>query len=164
MQVRPPVSARLVLSSLIAIKSVRVGRVPGVYASWPEAQAQVNGWQGAIHKKLPTRGEAQAFVDGAPNSGMTRALPVASTSGAGRVDGLGRNVRAMPDGEGGEPDRKRARVEGPQASGSFEPVSRSGNGKRNSRRVFCDGSCLGNGKKNSVAGVGIFWGHELGDL
>jgi len=43
--------------------AVRVGRKPGVYVSWPEAQAQVNGFQGAIHKKFSTINEANVFLN-----------------------------------------------------------------------------------------------------
>lgn len=30
------------------------------------------------------------------------------------------------------------------------------------RRVYCDGSSRGNGKKGAVAGIGVFWSHEEG--
>lgn len=30
------------------------------------------------------------------------------------------------------------------------------------RRVYCDGSSRGNGQKGAVAGIGVFWSHEVG--
>lgn len=40
------------------------GVVPGVYASWNEAKAQVEGYEGAIYKSFPNREEAvRAFND-----------------------------------------------------------------------------------------------------
>lgn len=30
------------------------------------------------------------------------------------------------------------------------------------RKVYCDGSSRGNGKKGAVAGIGVFWSHEEG--
>lgn len=42
--------------------AVAVGRVPGVYMTWPEAQQQVAGFQNAKYKKFATREEAETFV------------------------------------------------------------------------------------------------------
>lgn len=30
------------------------------------------------------------------------------------------------------------------------------------RKVYCDGSALGNGKHGAVAGIGVWWSHEIG--
>ena len=43
--------------------AVRIGRIPGIYTTWAEAEAQVNGYPGAKHKKFATKEEAQAFID-----------------------------------------------------------------------------------------------------
>jgi len=44
---------------------VWAGKQPGVYASWPECQAQVNGFPEAKYKSYPTRTEAeQAYKEG----------------------------------------------------------------------------------------------------
>ncbi|MEM6394937.1 MAG: ribonuclease H family protein [Bacteroidota bacterium] len=45
---------------------VWVGLVPGVYTSWPQTQAQVEGVKGAKYKSFPTRAQAEAaFRSGA---------------------------------------------------------------------------------------------------
>lgn len=46
--------------------AVRVGRVPGVYLTWPDARAQVVGYAGAVYRKFDARAAAEAFsgVDG----------------------------------------------------------------------------------------------------
>lgn len=44
--------------------AVRVGRQPGIYESWDETHAQVNGYSGAVYKKFKTREEANLFIDG----------------------------------------------------------------------------------------------------
>ena len=36
---------------------------PAIYNSWPECEAQVKGFQGAIFKGFATRPEAEASVD-----------------------------------------------------------------------------------------------------
>ena len=43
--------------------AVARGRKPGVYTDWGQAERQVNGFSGALHKKFKTRAEAQRFVD-----------------------------------------------------------------------------------------------------
>ena len=42
--------------------AVAVGRVPGIYSTWAECQAQTTGFSKAKYKKFPTNSEAQAFV------------------------------------------------------------------------------------------------------
>ena len=39
--------------------AVFVGRVPGVYDHWPDAQAQVNGYSGASHRGFDNRAQAE---------------------------------------------------------------------------------------------------------
>jgi ribonuclease HI len=38
------------------------GRKPGIYTNWPEAQAQVSGFQGAVYKSFKTQSEAQEWM------------------------------------------------------------------------------------------------------
>jgi len=45
--------------------AVAKGRIPGVYKTWAECQAQVTGFGGAIFKKFETKGEAELFIGGA---------------------------------------------------------------------------------------------------
>jgi ribonuclease HI len=42
--------------------AVAAGRKPGIYTNWPEAQAQVMGFKGAVYKGFPTREEAEAWI------------------------------------------------------------------------------------------------------
>ncbi|CAN8103363.1 unnamed protein product [Discula destructiva] len=52
--------------------AVRAGRMPGVYATWAECQANITGFQGAMYKAFPTREEAALFAAGKnPNPGST---------------------------------------------------------------------------------------------
>jgi ribonuclease HI len=41
--------------------SVHSGKIPGVYSTWKECQAQVSGWKGAKFKKFETRQDAEYF-------------------------------------------------------------------------------------------------------
>lgn len=42
--------------------AVAKGRIPGVYKTWAECQAQVTGFGGSIFKKFETKGEAELFI------------------------------------------------------------------------------------------------------
>ncbi|KAH8593260.1 ribonuclease H-like domain-containing protein [Bisporella sp. PMI_857] len=54
---------------------VAVGRVPGVYEEWAEAEQQVVGVQGPKYKKFPTRAEAEAFVADNRKDGVRQSGP-----------------------------------------------------------------------------------------
>ena len=60
--------------------TVRVGRWPGVYTTWDECAAQVNGWPGAVHKKFATEAEAWAFVGGSSATGQGSLASTSSNS------------------------------------------------------------------------------------
>lgn len=47
--------------------AVKVGRKPGIYTTWPEAEAQVKGFSGAQHAKFATRNEAYSFIGATPS-------------------------------------------------------------------------------------------------
>ncbi|ONH64703.1 Ribonuclease H [Cyberlindnera fabianii] len=44
--------------------AVQRGQSSGVYSSWDDAKAQVNGYKGAVYKKFSTLADAQSFVNG----------------------------------------------------------------------------------------------------
>ncbi|KAJ3136712.1 RNA-DNA hybrid ribonuclease [Geranomyces variabilis] len=75
------------------------GRQPGIYESWPETKAQVDGFRGSMQKKFPTKGDAQAFMDqhspGWRASGAGRAAPgSAGSAGGDSVGGSGTDAAA----------------------------------------------------------------------
>ncbi|WP_300670160.1 ribonuclease HI [Desulfoluna sp.] len=41
--------------------AVAIGRVPGIYTNWPDAQSQVSGFEGAKYKSFTTREEAETW-------------------------------------------------------------------------------------------------------
>ena len=47
--------------------AVKVGKVPGIYTTWPECQAQVSGYSGAIYKGFGSREDAEDFIRGSSN-------------------------------------------------------------------------------------------------
>lgn len=42
--------------------AVKNGKIPGIYKTWAECSAQVQGFSGAIYKSFPTLAEAEAFM------------------------------------------------------------------------------------------------------
>ncbi|MEG0732847.1 MAG: ribonuclease H family protein [Vagococcus sp.] len=46
----------------IAYYAVREGRTRGVYENWPDAQAEISGYSGAVFKKFNTKEEAESFI------------------------------------------------------------------------------------------------------
>ncbi|BGP13937.1 Ribonuclease H1 [Rhodosporidiobolus nylandii] len=44
--------------------AVRTGRVPGVYLTWADCEAQVKGFPGARYRKFAARSTAEAYVAG----------------------------------------------------------------------------------------------------
>jgi len=71
---------------------VWAGHKPGIYQSWPEAQAQVNQFPGAKYKSFPTKAEAEAaYASGGASSssgaaksgGARKSSAKPTTSGTG---------------------------------------------------------------------------------
>ena len=48
--------------------AVKKGKVPGVYKTWAECKAMVDGFSGAVYKSFPTMEEALAFADVSGNT------------------------------------------------------------------------------------------------
>ena len=42
--------------------AVKIGRIPGIYQTWAEAEPQVKGYAGAIYKSFSTMDEAEHFI------------------------------------------------------------------------------------------------------
>lgn len=53
--------------------AVRKGRQPGIYDSWVETKAQINGFSSAQHKAFKTRQEAEQYLNEAPAPAPTAA-------------------------------------------------------------------------------------------
>jgi ribonuclease HI len=116
---------------------VAVGRNPGVYEEWADAQEQLRGVKGPKYKKFPTRAEAEAFV----RSGGRSSTP--------------------PKVVAGEPAVKKVRtstgsIESAESAESMESTAYTA--KRKTTCVYTDGSARGNGRQGAYAGVGVFFG------
>lgn len=119
------------LKSIVMAKfyAVKRGRVPGVYDNWPAAQEMIKGVP-AEHKSFKTRAEALAWISATPYHSITPANAAPSTS----TNPLKRSSDSR------DPPAKRVAAAAPVG-----------------RKVYCDGSALGNGKASSTAGIGVYW-------
>uniref|UniRef100_A0A182WQW2 Ribonuclease H1 n=1 Tax=Anopheles minimus TaxID=112268 RepID=A0A182WQW2_9DIPT len=163
MHLGQPVLRRL-LQTIVSMPfyAVAKGRQVGIFATWPECQAQVQGFTGARFKKFSTQSEAQQFVTTHANG-----------SGAGSV--LTTNKQPTSNWKG----KRKASTE----SGSKQakktilledlptPARKTVKyGEHNFQQdddgfvqVYTDGSCEGNGTVHAAAGVGVYFdeGHPL---
>ena len=55
-------------STPIAFYAVKVGRRPGVYQTWDEANQQIQGFKNPVYRKFSTYTEAEAMIKGASTS------------------------------------------------------------------------------------------------
>lgn len=135
-----------------ALSIVQAGWQPGVYKTWDQCKAQVDGFKGCKHKKFPTLAEAEAFVQGrTPTESPSR--PPASLSFHNEHNKS--KSRARPNEQDDEPAAKRLKRPDP-VFGTRESQFPA------HRIVYSDGSSKGNGKRGAVAGSGVFWSHERG--
>lgn len=61
---------------------VKVGRAPGMYLTWDECKAQVDGFSGAVYKGFSTEAEATAYLSGNENNVIGECEATAYTDGS----------------------------------------------------------------------------------
>ena len=99
-----------------------------------DCELQVKGFPQAKYKKFSTAEEANAFVIGAEDCEAT-ATP-GSKSGASTSNGSS------------------------SSKGKKRSITTVVENEEDYDVVYSDGACKGNGKPGSIAGVGVFWGHD----
>ncbi|KAH7886221.1 ribonuclease H-like domain-containing protein [Phlebopus sp. FC_14] len=133
--------------------AVRKGRQTGIYLTWlvatisedaDECEAQVKGFAGAIYKKLTTEADARDFLLGKTSTTSTTTVAPASTS----------KPVPLP-----VPLTSRTTVH-TDSNAASNGVESSAKGGVDFDAVYCDGACKGNGQSGSVAGIGVWWGHN----
>ncbi|KAL5501897.1 hypothetical protein ACEPAH_9158 [Sanghuangporus vaninii] len=128
--------------------AVAKGRVSGIFASWEDCETQVKGYAGARYKKFKTQREAEEYIS-SHSSATTALVPSSSRS------------RLLP-----VPVPVSRTMAQHQKSDIFEKpkldVTRKDDGvdEEGFDVVYADGACKGNGQIGSIAGVGVWWGHN----
>ncbi|KAI0799589.1 ribonuclease H-like domain-containing protein [Irpex lacteus] len=152
--------------------AVAKGRQPGLYYTWEDCQAQVDGFSGARHKKVRTYEEAKAWLashgvaleeqasPSPPSTPLAGPSVPKSSKPTSTSTSEGRTVQPKPSPSSKEPragpSQRANRLVGsgtklPEQSTAYVSVIEP-------TVVNCDGACKGNGQPGSVAGVGVFWG------
>ncbi|XP_013783903.1 ribonuclease H1-like [Limulus polyphemus] len=159
--------------------AVRRGRVPGVYFTWPDCEAQVKKFPNASFKKFGTEEEAWSFVQNEASGGskISKALELVSSfkiplnlNGSNAVTTPANKKRNSDvidltfDGvencsigsvEMVQPPTKRRRVLPPGVS--LESLKLNPD---ELVHVYTDGACSSNGRRGARAGIGVFWGAD----
>jgi ribonuclease HI len=166
---------------------VQVGKVPGVYLDWPQAQVQIQGVKGPKYKKFNTRAEAEAFVAQGRNKNGGIADAQLPPEKRYRLDMVNRSAPGLVTGSIYAPKDANGNVFEPgtgplppgaedgfdpniklNAVGQVVPKTEAEKEKRKiiskerdppgMLRVYTDGSSLRNGHAGARAGVGVFFG------
>ncbi|EJC98408.1 uncharacterized protein FOMMEDRAFT_23654 [Fomitiporia mediterranea MF3/22] len=124
--------------------AVAKGRVPGIYASWDDCEEQVKGFNGAKYKKFRTLREAEQFV-GIPSTASTSTSITSPSRSISRFDPVQRAVGMSEDSKTNS--KPNVSPEDAESEEGYDVV-------------YADGACKGNGQVGSVAGVGVWWGHN----
>ncbi|KAK6188968.1 hypothetical protein SNE40_005035 [Patella caerulea] len=78
--------------------AVRVGRIPGIYSTWKECEAQVKGFPKPEYRKFPTEAEAEEFIGGGFSSSQNSQPEWSSSSSCSTPGGRGRGFTASTPG------------------------------------------------------------------
>lgn len=151
---------KVVLSQLAIRRAVRDGgvrhvlrrfRTNGSYRG--ECEDQVKGFPASKHKKFRVREEAEAWLR--ENGIQITSTPAAQPS----VTSSSQPLSSTRVDSGSETVRQQARRSASPARRNQTPLAREKSTDILApRTVYCDGACRGNGKADSIAGVGVYWG------
>ena len=116
--------------------AVAKGRRTGIYGTWAECQAQVNGFRGAVFKSFKSRGDAEKFLGANSFSSATTVISADASRGDSR-------------GVVEQQARKRARSTADGAKGAASCLDNPFSSSRNTKAqleitVFFDGGSRGN--------------------
>lgn len=64
------------------VYAVRRGRKTGIFDSWAQCKAQIDGFSGAVYKSFTTLAEAQAYLEGQSSAQTVEAQAIAYVDGS----------------------------------------------------------------------------------
>ncbi|OSC97068.1 hypothetical protein PYCCODRAFT_1472108 [Trametes coccinea BRFM310] len=148
--------------------AVARGRVPGIYSSWDECQAQTAGFAGNKHQKFSPLEQARQYLS---QHGVSAAVPPPSAAAASAVA----SSSTTPNLQTASSKRARthrakpyARVQSPLSSAAGNTAKpRNAQWAALTKEIIADESgwdvaysddaCKGNGKVGAIAGIGVWW-------
>ncbi|MBR1390241.1 MAG: ribonuclease H family protein [Lachnospiraceae bacterium] len=114
--------------------AVKIGKKPGIYTTWEECRAMVEGYSGAKYKSFPTREEAQAYLGGPGSDVKEKQTDYAFVDGsyntATQVYGYGGflvhgETKEILQGSGSEPDMASMRNVAGEVLGSMAAIEKA---------------------------------------
>lgn len=114
--------------------AVKVGKTPGIYRTWDECKAMVDGYPGAKYKSFPSLAEAEAFIGGDSEEIQETITNYAFVDGsyniATKVYGYGgflvkEGERHVLQGAGDDPEMASMRNVAGEVSGSMAAVKKA---------------------------------------
>ena len=114
--------------------AVKIGKTPGIYTTWEECRAMVEGYSGAKYKSFPTREEAQAYLGGRGSDMKEKQTDYAFVDGsyntATQVYGYGGflvhgETKELLQGSGSEPDMASMRNVAGEVLGSMAAIEKA---------------------------------------
>lgn len=134
--------------------AVARGHSPGVYTSWPDAQAQINGYTAARYKKFDTKDEAEEFVkENALNKPVVDRREKAS--GDSQVEGKRKRDDDEEEEEEGQGEKKLHVDE--EEKKTEDGLSLDDEGYL---VVYSVGVCEFHGKSGQKSGCGVFFAED----
>ncbi|XP_076654674.1 ribonuclease H1 isoform X2 [Halictus rubicundus] len=158
--------------------AVAKGHKPGIYDSWDECKRQVHQFSGAVFKKFPSKEAAQSFIREKTSSsrgkGNSTKENTNSTKGNTRstenLDTITFPIRkrALPHIDALVRDKLSAKkcklIDFSEIPSATSNVQKSSSGfivdSDGYVNVYTDGACSSNGYKNSLAGIGVWFGED----
>ena len=140
--------------------AVAKGRNPGIYSTWDQCKTQVHQFSGPIYKKFNSQAEAENFIKQNANStkgsGWTAAAPA---FGKRSIQQRG----ASSDASSEKPSSKKRKLIlinelNSECTAAKKTPSDYIIDKDGYVNVYTDGACSSNGRKNSRAGIGVWFG------
>ncbi|KAK3381768.1 ribonuclease H-like domain-containing protein [Podospora didyma] len=154
--------------------AVHIGRKPGVYSSWPLCEQQTTGFPGAKYwsiaekflkgskkpkfRKFNTYAEAEAFMEEYGEKEQTDEYDDEEVSDD--ADTAPPTKKHKPEEESDDadgPPKKKLLLVKPESTDNSE-LAKTAVSIDGFLIIYTDGSSLNNGKRNAVAGVGVYFG------
>ncbi|XP_059837969.1 ribonuclease H1 [Hypanus sabinus] len=149
--------------------AVRAGRNPGVYETWDECKKQVDRFPNAIFKKFATEDDAWAFVGTEAINSQTASSECggqrksADESEQQNCGGLKHLLDLSDDDDDDDDNEDEPCSKRFKSTKPFIDSEHKFTYMGDAVAVYTDGCCTSNGKKQSRAGIGVYWGpgHSL---
>ncbi|KAL9643106.1 hypothetical protein ABK040_003906 [Willaertia magna] len=149
---------------------VAKGRKQGIFNSWTECENQVKKFKGAIYKSFPTMEEAKRYYstqlaklqqsesinDNDNNNLLLNSEELLSSELLNNNKKRNKQIEILDDDD--EDNNNNLKKQKQSSSSLINNNEDNNDSIINYKKVYTDGSCLGNGNKNSIAGIGIYFG------